>query len=212
MIESCGWRIVVILPASALVMMQSGLGGLDTDQQPCRTRSELTRHRGSEGTHPHLCGHDRGLGDVPGLDLVDDLLEHRGVAVDDPAGSVGVTLPGGVRDDDVLAVAQRRAGRDRLVVPAVHDSHLGSFAGDGVDPAVHRPGRNEDDRAEAEELGHPRHRPAVVAVGRCHQGEVGPLGRHCLTQPVEGRLGADSQPKVSHDRAVGRPGSSQDLE
>jgi hypothetical protein len=136
-----------------------------------------------------------------------DLQREGGVPVDDPAGHLLVSGPGDVLDQLRVGPAGRERGRPpyRLVVVAVDPVHRRVFRPDRpLGRGGHR-ARDDDVGAQPEQGGHPRHRPAVVAVGRGDQ-----------RQPLPG----DRVEVVRHGRAAGparrdprhRPGRAEDLE
>src|SRR5690606_40213273 len=99
------------------------------------------------------------------------------VALHNPAGHVLVALPRRIRDDlpaVLLGVDHDLA--HGVVVCAVHDAHLRTVAGDGVDARLRGELVHVDHRAQMQGVGRPGHAAPVVAVGRGGEGEVAEFG------------------------------------
>jgi hypothetical protein len=102
-----------------------------------------------------------------------------------------------------------RAGHG-LIVGAIDDGDGGTLAGDAVDPGLGCPGWDVDRGVEAEQLRHPCHGAAVVAVGRGREGEWHERVE-LATQIVDGFPRRETtDPFV--ERAVDGPGCAEDLE
>ncbi len=182
---------------------------------PQRDDGHVDRHRVGDLDavvgHHDLVGRAAGRVDAAPFEGGVDLGEDRGVPLDDPAGRALVARPGRVGDDQVTLAGHLGRERDRVVVGARRDDHLGALGGDAVDAGVGRAVGHEDRGGQAQQFGHPGHGAAVVAVGGRHQAQrTEPVGddRRQVVQRRPRRL--LTQPVAQH--AVGRPRGPQDLE
>jgi hypothetical protein len=147
-----------------------------------------------------------------------DLPEDRGVPVDHPPGGLVLAVHRGVLDQETPFTGQRGGGIHGLLVRALHHGHRGAFALDGLDPGAGRSMGNEDPGLQAEQAGHPSHRPPVVAVGGRAEGQgtqliqpLGQLGESCplprvLPQPLG--HGPEGRPRRAEDLEGGKSQAS----
>ena len=119
--------------------------------------------------------------------LLVDLGEERGIALDDPSGDLLVAIPGGVLHEHAADLfSQPRSRCDGFVIAAVPLGHVGALISDGLHGArVHARGHH-DLGAMPKQPSKAGDRPTMVAVSRRHDGDLvlaGDLPQRAMHRP-----------------------------